>query len=69
MSTVVISKIEYQNLKKQARAYRDIMTKLHKSVVRDSVDSVAADFKATGLYSAEFLKDLKTGLKKSSYSK
>lgn len=69
MGTITISKIEYQQLRKQATAYRNMVTKLHQFVLRDSVANVVKDFKATGLYSQAFLKDLESGLNKSSYSR
>ncbi len=36
---------------------------------KDKIESILADFEATGLYEDRFLKDLKEGLKKSSLYK
>ncbi len=67
--SITLSKQEYLNLKKQARAYRSMATKIYKEPLRGSVENVVEDFKATGKYSAKFITDLEDGLKKSSYSK
>jgi len=69
MTTVTISKKEYIKLKNQALAYRKIAKSLFTSVIRDPVSEVVDDFKATGLYNRNFLKDLESGLRKSSYFK
>lgn len=69
MSKVAIPKIEYARLRRQAIAYRKLAEKFFQSVMRDPLDAVSEDFKATGLYSDGFLRDLRDGLKKSSYGK
>jgi len=69
MNTVTIPKKEYQKLKSQASAYRKMAKSLFSAVVKDPISEVAEDFKVTGLYSKGFLKDLETGLRKSSYLK
>lgn len=69
MSQVVISKIEYQRLKRQAEAYRKFTGKLFESVIRDPVHDVVKSFRETNLYTDEFLHDLENGLCKSSYAK
>jgi len=69
MSTITISKKEYQKLKGQALAYRKMAKSLFLAVVKDPISEVVQDFKATGLYNKNFLKDLESGLKKSSYLK
>jgi len=62
---VTISKEKYKHLLSIERAYSKITR-----VVREStVEEVVADFEKTDLYSAEFVKDLNDGLKKSSYTK
>ena len=68
-NTMSISKNEYRSLQRQAKAYQKLMSQLFESALSGSVDSVVEDFKNTKLYSAAFLKDLKEGLQKSSYSK
>lgn len=69
MSKVAIPKIEYTKLQRQADAYRKLAGRFFESVMRDPIDAVMADFKATKLYSDGFLRDLQSGLKKSSYGK
>lgn len=69
MSKIAIPKIEYARLQRQAIAYRKLTERFFESVMRDPIDAVTADFRATGLYSDGFLRDLRDGLKKSSYGK
>jgi len=66
-NTITISKKEYKRLQSEARAYRAITSRVLDSVVHDTPDAVVADFRATELYTDEFLEDLSEGLKKSSY--
>ncbi len=40
-----------------------------KTQSKESIDGIITDFKEVNLYSVKFLKDLKDGLKKSSYFK
>ena len=51
MPKTTISKIKYKRFKKRANVFEEAVK----------------DFRETNLYSEEFLKDLKSGLKKSSY--
>lgn len=67
MSKIVISKTEYESLKRQAIAYRRFAEKLFESLVKDPIQEVVSDFRKTNLYAEGFLKDLESGLKKSSY--
>jgi len=67
MSSVTIPKTEYEQLKRQARAYQRVASRLFESVLGDSVTEVVNDFRKTGLYSEEFLSDLGAGLGHSSY--
>ena len=67
--TVVISKDEYRRLRSHAKAYQKLVGQLFQSVITGSVDAVVEDFRKTGLYTEPFLKDLKEGLEKSSYSR
>lgn len=69
MSTVTISKKEYAQLKSQAAAYKKMAKSLFSAVVKDPIAEVVEDFEATGLYKQGFLKDLESGLRKSSYLK
>lgn len=68
MAEVTISKIEYDKLERQAKAYREVAAGFFESVLRDeSIDDVVADFRKTGLYEEEFLRDLEQGLRRSSF--
>lgn len=67
--TVTLSRPEYARLRRQAKAYRALASKVFELPLRDPVGEVADDFRATGLYSDDFLKDLEEGLRKSSYAK
>ena len=69
MSEVTIQKEEYQALKRESVAYRKIASKLFASVVKDDVAVVIRDFAKTRKYSKDFLKDMETGLRKSSYAR
>lgn len=69
MSTVTIPKNEYQALKRQSAAYREVASRLFESVVKDDITDVVRGFAATGKYSAIFIADLESGLRKSSYAK
>ena len=65
--TITLPKTEYNQLKQQALAYRRFTAKFFDSLVKDSVKNVVDDFRATNLYTKDFLKDLETGLSDSSY--
>ena len=67
--TVILPKTEYENLKRQAEAYRKIAADFFGAVARNPIDEIVSDFKKTDLYSDEFLHDLEDGLNKSSYLK
>lgn len=71
MSTVTIPKAKYETLKKEAAAYRKIITSagtnLFKSPpTRDAKKAIAA-MKETGRYSKKFLDSVAKGLARSSY--
>lgn len=68
MAKVTIPKTEFDKLERQAKAYRTVASAFFESVLREeSIDDVVADFRQTGLYEEEFLKDLEQGLMKSSF--
>lgn len=67
--TITLSKQDYLRLKQQAQAYRTMAARVFELPLRDPIDEVVADFRATNLYTDEFLMDLEDGLRKSSYSK
>ena len=67
MSQVTISKEEYKKLKKQSEAYKRLASRFFEAVVKDPVKDVVEDFHKTGLYTKDFLSDLETGLRKSTY--
>lgn len=71
MSTITLSKSEYEILKAQASAYERLL----KAVVRESVitpptksrSKVFNAFKKTEKYNKNFLASFKTGLRRSSF--
>ena len=65
---VTLPKQQYLRLKQQAQAYRSMTARMFELPLRDPIDEVIDDFKATNLYIDEFLEDLEDGLRKSSYS-
>lgn len=69
MDKVIIPQTKYTQLKRQAAAYQRLTTRLFESVLRDPIKEVVEDFRATELYSKDFLADLESGLRKSSYAK
>lgn len=69
MATVTIRKDEYQALKRQSAAYKKLASKLFEAVVKDDIGAVVRDFSATGKYSATFLAEFESGLRKSSYAR
>ncbi len=68
METIKIDKKEYKRLLKVESAYKKIVGEVYNSKLNDNVDDVVKDFADTNLYTAEFIKDLSDGLKKSTYS-
>lgn len=69
MSNITISKVEYQKLKQQAKAYQKLTKHLFGTLIQSPIETVVEDFRKTDLYTAEFLKDMEEGLRKSSYAK
>jgi hypothetical protein len=69
METVTISKKEYMKLRSQAKAYEKLAKGFFENIVKDPINEVVKDFKKTGLYSEEFLDDLGSGLRKSTFAK
>lgn len=69
MNKITISKNEYQKLQRQAEGYRKLAGRVFEFLIKDSPEDVVEDFRKTNLYTEGFLKDLKDGLKKSSYRK
>lgn len=69
MVKVTLPKNEYEQLKRQAKAYQKFTAKLFESVIQDPIEEVIKDFRKTNLYTEEFLKSLESGLRESSYSK
>lgn len=69
MTKVIIPKTEYQQLKRQAEAYRRFVARFFESFIKDPIEQVVEDFRKADLYTEEFLKDLESGLRKSSYVK
>ena len=69
MNKVAVSTTEYKKLQRHSRAYQKLVGRLFESVLRDPVADVVADFRKTTLYSEAFLRDLETGLRRSSLGK
>jgi len=69
MSNVTIPKIEYLKLKHQADAYKKLSGRFFESVIKDSVEEVVEDFRRSNLYTKEFLADMESGLRRSSFAK
>ena len=69
MNKIAIPKTEYRQLRRQADAYKKIAGDLSALILRDSVAEAVGDFRNTGLYAEEFLSDMETGLRKSSYQR
>ena len=65
ITTVSVSELNL--LKKKARAYERMAARVFELPLRAPIEEVVSDFKATGYYAADFLKDLESGLKKSSW--
>ena len=62
-------KHEYAKLRRRAAAYEKLAGALFEAVARDPIEEIMEDFRATGLYTDLFLRDLGDGLRKSSYGK
>ena len=69
MSTITIPKPEYEVLKKRAQAYEELAGLFFKKAKAAPVEEIVEDFTKIGLYSKEFLHDLRIGLEHSSKSK
>lgn len=69
MNYITIPKTEYQQLRRHAKAFRNLSAKIFKSALQDRVAVVVDDFKKTKLYTKGFLRDLEAGLRESSYDK
>ena len=69
MVKVSIPKTEYVRLKRESAAYRSFAAKFFEEFTQDPIGEVVEDFRKTALYTKEFLADLESGLRKSSYLK
>jgi hypothetical protein len=71
MTTVTLPKTEYLNLKKRAEAFDKVVAGINPSFfftpTERSRKKIMSEFSKTKLYNKEFLKDLKRGLKRSSF--
>ena len=65
--SITITKQDYLQLTQQAQAYRTLSARMFALPLRDTAEDVVTDFRATNLYTDEFLSDLEDGLRKSSY--
>lgn len=68
METITIPKKEYKILVSKAKAYEKIAKNVYRNKIHDPVDKVVEDFQKTGIYSNDFIKDLESGLRKSTYA-
>lgn len=66
MATITVQQDEYEQLKRQAAAYKQLVARFFESVTEGSVEEIIQDFRKSGEYTDEFLTDLEAGLKKSS---
>lgn len=69
MKTVIIPENKYKKLLAESRAYKKIARQFFKNALKDTVGETVDDFRKSELYSEQFLKDLESGLRKSSYQK
>lgn len=69
MASITLPKTEYERLERESKAYRKFAERFFEFVLDDSPSDVVQDFRGTGLYSDDFLKDLEAGLEKSTYGK
>ena len=69
MTKVILPKIEYEQLKRQAAAYQKFAANFFEFAIQDPIGEVVKDFRNTDIYNESFLRDLESGLRKSSYSK
>ena len=67
MAQMTIPKTEYKQLKHQAETYRKFAARFFEMIIKDPIEEVVEDFKKTNLYTEDFLRDLDSGLRKSSY--
>ena len=68
MNQITISESEYITLKNHFDAYKKLVSNLFSSIIADPINEVVEDFKNTNLYTDNFIKDLESGLRKSSYA-
>lgn len=73
MATVTISKKEYQKLVEKALRYEYLRQGLQEDIFSppptQNSKTIVKNFRATGLYTEEFLRSLERALKRSSYFK
>lgn len=67
--TITLEKREYTALKKDAEAYRKIISSGFEKAISSPVPEIVRDFKLTNKYSEGFISDLESGLLKSSLNK
>ena len=68
-ANISVPKTQYDRIARQAKAYRAFVARFFESVIRDPVEDVVGDFRESGLYAEEFLRDMEDGLRRSSYAK
>jgi predicted transcriptional regulator len=64
MSRITISKTEYSKLRKESKAYQDLMVGLFEQIIKNPIENIVDDFRASNIYSKKFITDLESGLRK-----
>jgi len=66
--SITLPKKEYWRLNRKAKAYEVLAASFFELPLKGDIREIADNFRKTGLYTEDFLKDLEEGLKKSSLS-
>jgi hypothetical protein len=73
MANIIISKKQYQELLDKALRYEYLRSIMEENIFSPpptkNIEKIIKAFERTGIYSKEFIKSLKRGLKRSSYFK
>ncbi|HLD61179.1 MAG TPA: hypothetical protein VJA27_03570 [Patescibacteria group bacterium] len=69
MSYINVSRSKYRQLERQAKALRELKSRLFELALQDPIDEVVDDFRRTGKYNKAFLNDLRSGLRLSSFNR
>ena len=69
MVTVTIPKIKYEQLKRQANAYRRFFAKFSEISIHEPIQEIIENFRKRDLYTKQFLQSLEVGLRRASSGK